>query len=138
MSLVQLNQEATTSQMIPAIVRDALEASMRTTIGITSGITQSFRPIQYQTNLLPIITIKRNKLGEQQRITLMLITIVIAFVLLQLPSIVPTITINLINAGIIQSTQYTTNYANEEASFKWFKLEYAKLKSQLQYDHYAF
>ncbi|CAH8636428.1 unnamed protein product [Schistosoma rodhaini] len=107
-SHVQLNQEATTSQIIPAIVRDALEASMRTTIGITSGITQSFRPIQYQTNLLPIITMKRNKLGEQQRITLMLITIVIAFVLLQLPSIVPTITINLINAGIIKSTQYTT------------------------------
>ncbi|CAI2732872.1 unnamed protein product [Schistosoma spindalis] len=115
-SMIQLNQEATTSQIVPAIVRDALEASMRTTIGITSSITQSFRPMNYHTNLLPIMNIKRTKLGEQHRITLMLITIVIAFVLLQLPSMVPTIIMNLWNTGIIKSTQYTTKclliYAN--------------------------
>ncbi|CAH8620841.1 unnamed protein product [Schistosoma margrebowiei] len=116
-SMVQLNQEATTSQIVPAIVRDALEASMRTTIGITSSITQSYRSMNYQTNLLPIMNIKRGtKLGEQHRITLMLITIVIAFVLLQLPSMVPTIIMNLWNTGMIQSTQYTTKclliYAN--------------------------
>ncbi|CAH8553695.1 unnamed protein product [Schistosoma turkestanicum] len=112
----QLNQEPTTSQMVPAIVREALEASMRTTIGITSGITQSYRPMNYQTGLLPLMNMKRTKLGEQHRITLMLISIVMAFVILQLPSMVPTITINLWNAGIVQSTQYTTKclliYAN--------------------------
>ncbi|TNN16069.1 FMRFamide receptor [Schistosoma japonicum] len=111
-----LNQQATTSQLAPIIVRDALEASLRTTINITSSITQSFRVLPTSIDLLPSMNIKRTKLGEQHRITLMLIVIVIAFVLLQLPSMVPTITINLWNTGIMKSTQYTKKclliYAN--------------------------
>ncbi|CAH8628995.1 unnamed protein product [Heterobilharzia americana] len=42
---IQLNQEATTSHIVPAIMREALQASMRTTVEITSSITQSFRSI---------------------------------------------------------------------------------------------
>ncbi|CAH8866639.1 unnamed protein product [Trichobilharzia szidati] len=112
----QSNQEASTSHMVPAIVREALEASMRTTIEITSGITQSFRPTLQSTGLLPMMNMKRTKLGEQHRITLMLIAIVMAFVILQLPSMVPTITNNLWNVGIVQKTPYAEKclsiYAN--------------------------
>ncbi|VDQ03978.1 unnamed protein product [Trichobilharzia regenti] len=112
----QSSQEASTSHMVPAIVREALEASMRTTIEITSGITQSFRPTIHSTGLLPMMNMKRTKLGEQHRITLMLISIVMAFVILQLPSMVPTITNNLWNVGIVQRTPYAEKclsiYAN--------------------------
>ncbi|CAH8599691.1 unnamed protein product [Heterobilharzia americana] len=113
---IQLNQEATTSHIVPAIMREALQASMRTTVEITSSITQSFRPINNPTGLFPIMNMKRTKLSEQHRITLMLISIVMAFVILQLPSMVPTITINLWNAGIVKPTQYAKKclliYAN--------------------------
>ncbi|KAK4467843.1 hypothetical protein MN116_008490 [Schistosoma mekongi] len=115
-TLATTTTTTTTNQLAPIIVRDALEASLRTTINITSSITQSFRTIPNTIDLLPPLNMKRNKLGEQHRITLMLIVIVIAFVLLQLPSMVPTITINLWNTGIVKSTQYTKKclliYAN--------------------------
>ncbi|OON19060.1 hypothetical protein X801_05079, partial [Opisthorchis viverrini] len=62
-------------------VTDALEASMQTTVELASGISQAGTKFTFSR--------RRPIFGEQQRITMMLITIVIAFVLLQLPSIVP-------------------------------------------------
>ncbi|GAA30209.1 FMRFamide receptor [Clonorchis sinensis] len=89
-------------------VTDALEASMQTTVELASGISQAGTKFTFSR--------RRPIFGEQQRITMMLITIVIAFVLLQLPSIVPTVMENLWKAKVLEQTQimivYTKIYSN--------------------------
>ncbi|TPP56507.1 FMRFamide receptor [Fasciola gigantica] len=91
----------------PVLVKSALEASMKTTLELASSISQSFGQ---SSNVLPggggrsglhtsSSRARKSMLGEQHRITLMLITIVIAFVLLQLPSTVPFIGNSLIKTA---------------------------------------
>ncbi|VDP65199.1 unnamed protein product [Echinostoma caproni] len=85
----------------PVLVKSALEASMKTTLELASGISQSFGQSAGagtggRVGLNASTRTRKSMLGEQHRITLMLITIVIAFILLQLPSTIPFIGIRLI------------------------------------------
>ncbi|KAF6779524.1 hypothetical protein AHF37_01121 [Paragonimus kellicotti] len=91
------------------IVKEALEASMKTTVDLTSGITQSFSQSGKAIVLQPTHQ-RRPIFGEQQRITIMLISIVMAFVLLQLPSTVPNIADSLWKAGILVQTEINKKY----------------------------
>ncbi|KAA0197981.1 FMRFamide receptor [Fasciolopsis buskii] len=88
----------------PVLVKSALEASMKTTLELASSITQSFGQSTGSTvggrkGFSTSTRARKSMLGEQHRITLMLITIVIAFVLLQLPSTVPFIGNSLIKTA---------------------------------------
>ncbi|KAF5395101.1 hypothetical protein PHET_07748 [Paragonimus heterotremus] len=91
------------------IVKEALEASMKTTVDLTSGITQSFSH-SGKAIVLQSTHQRRPIFGEQQRITIMLISIVMAFVLLQLPSTVPNIADSLWKAGILVQTEINKKY----------------------------
>ncbi|CAL8081173.1 unnamed protein product [Calicophoron daubneyi] len=104
-SLRERGTYSETYQRAPVMVKEALGASIRATVELTTNITQSFTQ-PGKLKVQPSTHSRRPILGEQHRITLMLITIVIAFVILQLPSIVPTIQKNLSAAGVLEETPF--------------------------------
>ncbi|KAA3682030.1 uncharacterized protein DEA37_0011841 [Paragonimus westermani] len=84
-------------------------SNIQTAVDLTSGITQSFSQSGKAIVLQPTHQ-RRPIFGEQQRITIMLISIVMAFVLLQLPSTVPNIADSLWKAGILVQTEINKKY----------------------------
>lgn len=82
-------------------VANAIEANIKTSFDITLELSTNARKLTQSRN--PKVQIRKPILGEQQRITLMLIGIVLAFIVLQAPSTLSPILENLKKAELVDS-----------------------------------